>query len=99
MKYLTAVVLFFIFAAASIAAPAFALIALALFQTRYAGNLVHAMDMTAAAILGWNGRSTVSKECGRQLTSGQRPCRFCRIVCKLLDRFLERGHCQKEAAK
>lgn len=53
----------------------------------------------------WNGRSTVSKECGRQLAAGK-PCRFCRIVCVLLSYrifgrwyVLEPGHCEKEAQR
>jgi hypothetical protein len=54
------------------------------------------MDMSAAAILGWSGRATVSKECGRELIE-QRACRFCRVVCAILDKVLERDHCRKEA--
>lgn len=97
MKYITLVVLFVIFSLAAIFSPAFALVG-AFFSLRYAAHIMHSMDMILAAILGWDGRSTVSKECGRELASGA-PCRFCRIVCRVLDRILEAGHCQKEALK
>lgn len=60
---------------------------------RHTANIMHSMDMLLAAILGWDGRSTVSKECGRSA------CRFCRLVCAVLHRVLERDHCAKEAQR
>ena len=104
MKYITAFVLFFVFAAASIAAPFVALFAILTGQFRYAGNITHSEDMTLAALIApligrdWNGRSTVSKECGRDLDE-PRPCRFCRVLCAVLDKILEPGHCRKEASE
>ena len=98
MKYIAALILFVIFSLAAIASPAFALVGLALLLPRYAGNIAHSMDMIAAAILGWDGRRTVSAECGREIVE-QRPCRFCRILCRLLDKFLEPGHCHKEGSE
>lgn len=74
-------------------------------DAQYTANVMHSMDMLLAALLGWNGRATVSKECGAELAAG-RPCRFCRAVCavlsyKLFGRFhlLEPEHCAREARK
>lgn len=97
LKYITVPVLFVLFSLAAIFSPAFAIVG-AFFSLRYAGNVMHSMDMLAAALLGWNGRATISKECGRELATSS-PCRFCRIVCRVLDVVLEAGHCQKEAGK
>lgn len=51
------------------------------------------MDALLAAMLGWDGRSTVSKECGRS------DCRFCRWLCRALHWLLEREHCAREAQR
>ncbi len=74
----------------TVAGPA-GLVGLALGQTQYASNISRAMDALLAAMLGWDGRSTVSKECGRS------SCRFCRWLCALLHLVLERNHCAKAA--
>ena len=95
MRYVTAVILFAVFVLAATFAPYLAIVGLALGQVRYAGNIAHSLDMLLAAMLGWNGRATVSEECGKQIIAGN-PCRFCRLVCSLLDKFLETDHCRKE---
>ena len=95
MKYLavvTALVLYFIFSFTSAFAGAVGLLALP-FRPQYTANVMHSMDMLLAALFGWNGRSTVSKECGKST------CRFCRVLCAVLHVILERDHCKKEAAK
>ena len=95
MKYLsavTALVLYFIFSFASALAGLIGLAALP-FRPQYTANVMHSMDMTLAALFGWDGRSTVSKECGKS------DCRFCRVLCAVLHVILERNHCKKEAAK
>ena len=95
MKYLTAftaLVLYFIFSVASAFAGLLGLAALP-FRPKYTANVMHSMDMLLAALFGWNGRSTVSKECGKS------DCRFCRVLCRVLHVILERDHCKKEAAK
>lgn len=92
MKYATALVLYLIFSCTSAIAGAIGLIA-APFNIRYTANVMHAMDCLLAALLGWDGRSTVSKECGR------RECRLCRLLCALLHRVLEEKHCEKEGAR
>ena len=89
---LTAIILYFIFSFASALAGLIGLAGL-LFRPQYTANVMHSMDMLLAALFGWNGRSTVSKECGKS------NCRFCRALCAVLDVILERGHCKKEAAK
>lgn len=91
MKYLTGFVLYAIFAVAAALAGAIGLVALIAGRVRYTANVMHSMDMLLAALLGWNGRSTVSKECGKS------SCRFCRVVCAVLNVILERDHCRKEA--
>lgn len=93
---MTAIGLFVVFWVASTLSGLAALVALLLGRTRQAGDIVHSMDMTLAAVLGWDGRSTVSRECGKEVAEGK-PCAFCRRVCAFLDRWLETGHCEKEA--
>ena len=101
---LTGLVLYFIFSFFSALAGLIGLAALP-FSTKYTANVMHSMDMLLAALFGWNGRSTVSKECGRELAAPQ-PCRFCRVLCAVLSYkvfgrwyVLEADHCKKEAAK
>lgn len=45
----------------------------------------------------FTGNKTVSTDCGDQIKAGG-PCRFCRIVCWLLN-FMEKDHCIKNAGK
>lgn len=98
LTIIAASVLFVIFSLAAALSWLFAIGGLLLGRTRYAANIMHSQDMLLAAVLGWDGRSTVSKECGRQILAGT-PCRFCRFVCGLTHRFLEKLHCEKEAAR
>lgn len=63
---------------------------------RYASNNIHAADCAAAAFLGWDGRSTISKECGREILAGK-PCTFCTFLCKTLHRVHD-NHCEQEGA-
>lgn len=93
MKYLTAAALYFIFAITSMLAGVAGLVGLALGRSRYVANVMHSMDMLLAALLGWDGRSTVSRECGAS------SCRFCRVLCAVLNVILERDHCAKEAQR
>lgn len=92
MKYVTAFVLYVIFSIVSMLAGLIGILALP-FKPQYTANVMHSMDMTLAALLGWDGRSTVSKECGKS------DCRFCRALCWLLHRILEKDHCAKEASE
>lgn len=94
MKYVTVLVLYVIFSvAAMLAGVAGIVVGLVRRDLQYTANVMHSMDMLLAALLGWNGRATVSKECGRST------CRFCRVVCAILHRVLERYHCAKEAQR
>ena len=90
MKYVTAVVLYAVFSVVAMFAGLVGLLALP-FKPQYTANVSHSMDMLLAALMGWDGRSTVSKECGRS------PCKLCRFLCAVLDRILEKDHCAKEA--
>lgn len=92
LSAVTALVLYFIFSFASALAGLIGLAALP-FRPQYTANVMHSMDMLLAALFGWNGRSTVSKECGKS------DCRFCRVLCRILNVILERDHCKKEASK
>ena len=94
MKYIAAVVLYFIFALTSVLAGVWGLVVLP-FKPRMTGNIMHSMDMLAAAMLGWDGRSTISKECGKELLAGI-PCKFCKRVCRILSKF-DPMHCEREA--
>lgn len=102
MKYAAVLLLYALFSFTSLLAGAIGLaglvIGLPFGRTRYVANIMHSMDMLLAAILGWDGRSTVSKECARAQAAGT-PCRLCRFVCAFTHRFLERDHCAKEAAR
>lgn len=55
-------------------------------------KIVHAQDCLAAAMAGFTGRNTVSKECGRCQT-----CWLCPYICKVMHLVVERQHCEKEA--
>jgi hypothetical protein len=93
----TAILCWFLFVLAGVAGLVTGLLALPFKKTRrYTGDLVHAQDCAAAAFLGWSGERTISKECGLELEFHEKPCRFCRVVCRLLHYFLESDHCKKE---
>jgi hypothetical protein len=92
-----AVLCWLLFVAAGVAGLITGLVALSFKRGRsYTSNLVHAQDCAAAAFLGWSGKHTISKECGWELFK-DRPCRFCRVLCRILDLVLETDHCKKEA--
>jgi len=86
MKYITVVVLCIIFSLAAMISGVWGLF----FNT---AHIFKAQDRLLAAMLGWDGKETVSRECGKS------ECRFCKIICKLLHKFLEPNHCEKEGAK
>lgn len=87
MKYITVIALYFVFSIASALAGLWGLV----FFWRISA-VTQAMDRTLAAMLGYDGHSTVSKECDKS------DCRFCRVLCAVLDRILEKGHCGKEGS-
>jgi hypothetical protein len=64
------------------------------FSARRASLIFQGMNRLAATLLGFDGKATISKECGR------RPeCRACAALCAVLHLVLERDHCAKEAEK
>jgi hypothetical protein len=87
-----AAVLYVIFSIAAALAGVAGVIALCFGRTTYLSRICRAMDALLAALLGWDGRSTVSKECGAS------DCRFCRVLCRVLSALLERDHCARERA-
>jgi hypothetical protein len=97
MAYITAVFLYILFSITSMFAGVVGFAGLLIGRTRYIANVMHSMDMLLAAMLGWDGRSTVSKECGREIVwQIVKPCRFCRVICRLLDFFIKVDHCKEE---
>jgi hypothetical protein len=58
----------------------------------YASRIFRSHNRAAATLLGFDGRSTISSECGR------RDCRACRVLCRILAYVLQHpNHCQEEA--
>lgn len=53
--------------------------------------------LCAAAWLGFDGKNTISKECGTRLAAGE-DCAFCERLCALLS-LGDPEHCAKEAAE
>lgn len=93
MKYVTVIVLYVIFSVASALAGVWGVLSLVTGDTSRISRITHAMDRLLAAMLGWDGKSTVSRECGTD------DCRFCTVLCRILDKLLEKHHCEKEAAR
>lgn len=91
MKYVTVAVLYVIFSIVGCFAGVLGLLGWPFFGSSYISNICKALDRLLAAMLGWDGASTVSRECGRST------CRFCRVLCRVLNWVLEREHCAKEA--
>ena len=92
MKILVALlVLWLPFSLAAIIAIPVSLVAVFL-EWDYAKNILRAKDKLAAALLGWDGRRTLSAECGAS------DCRFCRAICWTLN-WIDHGHCAGAAAR
>lgn len=61
-------------------------------RTDYISRVFKMTDRTAAAVLGYTGENTVSKECGRS------SCRACKLLCLVLGIWLAQpDHCKQEA--
>lgn len=88
MRTAVALALWVAFSALSLAGMAAAFVAVVAQRWAYAKDLGRGMDRLGAAALGWGGDYTISAECGSRRTD----CRFCRVVCRLLD-FVQPGHC------
>lgn len=89
-KALAFIIVYFLFSVSSILTPLWIWVWL-LFNPSQAGKILHAMDCQAAANIGYNGRATISKECGRQHDKTT----FCRRLCRWLD-WADNGHCERE---
>lgn len=96
MGYVTAFIISILFALGCVVAYFAAWIGLICGKTRYAGNIVKAQDKVIAALFGYDGTKTLSKECGQAVERGTK-CFFCKLLCNVLHYALERGHCKKEA--
>lgn len=92
LVFFTLPALYIVFSVASILAGTWGFVLICFGQARQAGYIMQAMDRLLAAMLGWDGRATVSKECGRC-----EKCWLCPWICRVLHYTLEKDHCQKEA--
>lgn len=92
MKILVAIfVLWLPFSLGALAAIVVAFWAI-FFDWGYAKKLLKLLDKLCAGVLGFSGEYTISAECGRA------ECRFCKVVCWLLD-FIQPGHCKGAAER
>lgn len=55
---------------------------------KQAAEVIQAEDRLCGAALGWDGRKTISWECGGNAGL------FCRTVCAVLDKLLQKRHCE-----
>lgn len=69
----------------------------------YAKNMLIAMDRLAAAVMCWDGKNTVSAECGLVLHTAKSVaewmtvhCVFCWLLCNFIHR-MDGGHCNRNA--
>jgi hypothetical protein len=93
VKYLSSITvgaLYLIFSFASILAGLWGLASLP-FGTAQISQIAQSMDRTLNAMLGGSSRETVSRRCGKS------NCFFCVLLCKILDKILQPGHCAEEA--
>ena len=88
MRKLVSLALWLAFSLLTLAGIAAAPVAILAGKWGYAKQLGASMDRLGAAVLGWGGDYTISAECG----SRKATCRFCILVCKLLD-MAQPGHC------
>lgn len=88
----TVTILYILFSIAAMFAGLWGVLSL-ITGTKRISRICQAMDRLLAAMLGWDGRATVSKECGSS------NCKFCIYLCKVLNNILEKDHCLKEARK
>lgn len=93
MKYLAGLIIWFLFWVAGIVAPVVAIVrALLTWNADPISNTFHAQNRVAATVLGFEGRLTISSECGL------RDCSFCNRLCAILSWALDHPrHCQEEA--
>jgi hypothetical protein len=90
VKYLVVLVLWILFVAAQVGGFVLGVFAALYGFTEYADRVIKAQDKAAAAFLGWSGDRTVSSECEKS------DCRFCKILCVILNYVLEPDHCKKK---
>lgn len=89
MKYLVVPVIWLLFIVAQPLAFLLALLSLFGGTSTYAGAVLHAQDKATAAFFGFSGNDTLSSECEKS------DCRFCKILCAVLNVILEPNHCKK----
>lgn len=90
MKYISVFLIWLLFVAVQPVAFLTALLSLLGGTSAYASNILRVQDKATAAFLGWSGERTVSKECEES------DCRFCKILCAILNVILQPDHCKKQ---
>lgn len=92
MKYVTVLVLAFLFAFGAVLSP----LAMVLMPWRASAIFKAQNRLCGAAWLGFDGSKTISATCGARLAAGD-DCKFCERLCAVLHEVLEDDHCKKEA--
>lgn len=94
MRYVALPVIWLLFWLGGIVAPPVAILrALVTRDSTPITHAFHAHNRLAATVLGFDGEETISRECGRRLST----CALCRRLCAVLSRVLDRQHCENEA--
>lgn len=99
MRYLALPAIWFLFWLGGIVAPAVALVrGLLTWSSSPISETLHAQNRVAATVLGFDGKRTISAECGLRLRENP-DCQPCRALCKVLSEVLDDDpHCEKEAS-
>lgn len=98
MRYLALPIIWLLFWLAGVVAPLVALLrGLLTLDSSPISDSFHAHNRLAATVLGFDGKRTISAECGLRLKA-KPDCQPCRTLCSILSRVLEhKNHCQQEA--
>lgn len=89
MRYISVFIIWILFWLAGIIALPVALLFGLFGKTKYASDVFHAQNRTAAAFIGFGGDNTISRECGERGT--------CVLLCKILSWALQDPeHCKNE---
>lgn len=89
MKYFVILIIWILFVLVQPLAMFAALLSLLGGTSTYAVNILRAQDKATATFFGFSGERTVSKECEES------ECKWCKLLCYILNKTLEDNHCKK----